>query len=104
MLLDKSYLSFTDSKFILYLMIAHLKTFSSAANSSMIFGPNNTGIQPGIFFFDIKMDIIIYGRKIIYILIMEATKELTKTQYSYSLRGVKLLVSCIRLQKDRSFY
>lgn len=41
--------------------------------------------------------------KIIHILIMKATKTLTKTKYSCNRRGVKLLVSCIRLQKDRSF-
>lgn len=70
-------------------MIAHLKTFSSAANSSikkpeneMIFDSNSTGVQPAIFLFDIKMDKIIYGRKIIFILITETTNTLIKTQYS----------------------
>lgn len=29
----------------------------------MIFGPNNTGIQRGVFFFNTEMDIITYGRK-----------------------------------------
>ena len=70
-------------------MIAHLKTFSSAANSSikkpeneMIFDSNSTEVQPAIFLFDIKMDKIIYGRKIIFILITETTNTLIKTQYS----------------------
>lgn len=52
-------------------MIAHLKTFSSAANSSikkpeneMVFDSNSIGVQPAIFSFDIKMDKIIYGRKL----------------------------------------
>lgn len=42
--------------------------------------------------------------KIIHILIMKATKTLTKIKYNCSIRGVKLLVSCIRLPKDRTFY
>ena len=44
-------------------MIAHLKTFSSAANSSikkpeneMVFDSKGIGVQPAIFSFDIKMD------------------------------------------------
>ena len=70
-------------------MITHLKTFSSAANSSikkpeneMAFDSKGTGEQPAIFSFDIKMDKIIYGRKFIYILITEATNTLIKTQLS----------------------
>lgn len=70
-------------------MIAHLKTFSSAANSSikkpeneMVFDSKGIGVQPAIFSFDIKMDKIIYGRKFIYILITEATNTLIKTQHS----------------------
>ena len=69
----------------------------------MVFGPNNIEIQPGIIFFEVKIDIFMTG-KIIHILIMKAARPLTKTKYSCSRRGVKLLVSCIRLQKDRSFY
>lgn len=39
------------------------KFLNKKLGSEMVFGPNNIGIQSSIFFFDIKIDIIIYDRK-----------------------------------------
>lgn len=39
------------------------KFFNKKFGSEMVFGFNNIGIQLSIFFFDIKIDIIIYDRK-----------------------------------------
>lgn len=39
------------------------KFINKKLGNETVFGPNNTGIQPSIFFFDIKINIIIYDRK-----------------------------------------